>query len=86
MQKLPHAVDVDAIDFAAWAEQSGALAREVVYVAGLRRRVAGRSARWESPDFRPDDAYIERMRKQARSQIVLAARRTVRVLGALEPR
>ena len=85
VQRLPSAVEVKGIDFAAWAEQSGALAREVVYVPGLRRRVAGQSSRRESPDFRPDDAYLERMKEQARSQIVLAARRTARVLGTLEP-
>jgi hypothetical protein len=79
-------VDVGAIDYAAWAEQSAALAREVVYVEELRQRVVGQSSRRESPDFRPDDAYIERMTEEARSQIVLAARRTTRVLGTLEVR
>ncbi len=86
VQGVPSAVDVGAIDFAAWAEQSAALAREVVYVEELRQRVVGQSSRRESPDFRPDDAYIERMTEEARSQIVLAARRTTRVLGTLEVR
>lgn len=85
LQGVPSAVDVGAVDVAAWAVQSAALAREMVYVTGLRRRVAGQSSRRESPDFRPDDPYIERMTEQARSQIVLAARRTTRVLGTLEP-
>lgn len=83
---MPTAPNADAIDFAGWAEQGRALARELVYVSGLRRRVAGQSSRGESPDFRPDDAYLKRMTDQGRSQIILAARRAVRVLGTLEPR
>ena len=76
----------DPINFANWAEQGRALAREAVYTSELRRRLAVQSSRGEVPDFRPDDAYLERMRAQSRSQIVLAARRAVRVLATLERR
>lgn len=76
----------DPINFANWAEQGRALAREAVYTSELRRRLAPQSSRGEVPDFRPDDAYLERMRAQSRSQIVLAARRAVRVLATLERR
>jgi hypothetical protein len=76
----------DPINFANWAEQGRALAREAVYTSELRRRLAAQSSRGEVPDFRPDDAYLERMRAQSRSQIVLAARRAVRVLATLERR
>jgi hypothetical protein len=79
-------ISADPINFANWAEQGRALAREAVYTAELRRRLAAQSSRGEMPDFRPDDAYLERMTAQSRSQIVLAARRAVRVLATLERR
>lgn len=84
VQNLP--TSGDPINFANWAEQGRALAREAVYTSELRRRLAAQSSRGEVPDFRPDDAYLERMRAQSRSQIVLAARRAVRVLATLERR
>ena len=86
-QGLPNVpASTDPINFANWAEQGRALAREAVYGSELRRRLAAQSSRGEVPDFRPDDAYLERMTAQSRSQIVLAARRAVRVLATLELR
>jgi hypothetical protein len=86
-QGLPNVpASADPINFANWAEQGRALAREAVYTSELRRRLAAQSSRGEVPDFRPDDAYLERMTAQSRSQIVLAARRAVRVLATLELR